>query len=114
MPITSSSGLPMAMVIAKAKKGTPRIVAIISAECARSIGSRNTRCRSEAVLARIEYATPALASAIALTRNRRALSYWFPGMAAIALKFRFQNVQLAQPVCELRVFRLGFGILNRR
>ena len=64
IPITSSSGLPIAMVIAKPRNGTPRMVAIISAECALSIGSRNMRCRSAAVLARIEYAMPALASAM--------------------------------------------------
>src|ERR1700733_4939238 len=114
IPITSSSGLPIAMVMANAKNGTPRMVAIISAEWARSMGSRNTRCRSAAVLARMEYATPALASAIVLTRNRRALSYMFPGMAAITLQFCVQNDQLTEPVRELWIFRRRARILDRR
>src|ERR1019366_7969537 len=119
IPITSSSGLPIAMVIAKARKGTPSIVAIISAECARSIGSRNTRGRSAAVLARIEYATPALARAIVLTRNRRALSYVVvidvkPGMATITLQLCFQNDQLTESIRELRILRFHTGIFDRR
>src|SRR5690349_11707213 len=112
IPITSSSGLPTARVIAKAKNGTPRMVAIISAECARSIGSRNTRCRSAAVLARIEYATPALASAMVLTRKRRALSYMFPGLPAVTLEFRVQDHQLPQSVHKFRILRLRNGIFD--
>jgi hypothetical protein len=40
MPMMSSKGLLMAIVIAKARNGTPSTFPIISAECSLSMGSR--------------------------------------------------------------------------
>src|SRR5438477_910594 len=65
----------MAMVSANPRKGRPRMPAIISAECALSIGSKKTRCRSLAVLALSEAPMPAMVSARLLTRKSRALGY---------------------------------------
>src|SRR5262249_31164875 len=65
----------MAMVSAKPRNGTPRITPIIDADRVTSIGSRNTRCRSLAVLALSDAAMPVAVKARALTRNRRWWSY---------------------------------------
>src|SRR6185312_6635714 len=80
-------GLPMAMVTAKPRKGNPRIPAIISAECALSMGSRNTLCRSDAVFARRAALIPAMVSASALAINRRVARYspaTFPAARGVA------------------------------
>src|SRR5689334_1951431 len=75
MPMISSSGLPIAMVNAKPRNAMPRIAPRVSAEWALSMGSKKTFCKSPAMLARREAPTPAVKSAMMLTRNSRPLLY---------------------------------------
>src|SRR5579871_5458115 len=65
----------MAMVMAKPRKGTPRMVPIISPEWSLSMGWRKIRSMSSPVLERREALMPAMVSARQLTRNRRVLLY---------------------------------------
>src|SRR4051794_35903251 len=53
----------------------PSTAPIISAECARSIGSKKIRCRSPAISARSDAAKPAVNSASTLTKKMRVLLY---------------------------------------
>ena len=75
IPIASSSGLPIAMVNAYPRNGTPRTDPIISAECALSIGSKKIRCRSPATFDRSDAPTPAINKASRLTMNSLLLLY---------------------------------------
>src|SRR5262249_28321304 len=75
IPITSSSGLPIAIVNANPRNATPSTEPSISAECARSIGSKNIVFRSSAMLVRMEKLTPAVSRATTLRKNIRGLLY---------------------------------------
>src|SRR5439155_12287917 len=75
IPITSSSGLPIAIVNANPRNATPSTEPSISAECALSMGSKNMVLRSSAMLVRIEKLTPAVSRATTLRKNIRGLLY---------------------------------------
>src|SRR5450755_4052476 len=61
----------MAIVTAKPRNGKPRTLAIISAECALSMGSRKMRCMSDAAFDRKAALIPAMQSPRAPAANRR-------------------------------------------
>ena len=63
------------MVTAKPKNGKPKMLAIISAEWALSMGSRKIRCMSDAALERSAALIPAMQSPRAPAANRRERRY---------------------------------------